>query len=143
MANKKKALEDTQESPAFFLVSGTDVRMRSGPGTSNRIVKTLSFGVPLKASPVKKESTVGWVGVETADGVSGYISNELVMGFTSVEENTTAVKKLIQARFERNSFSLREFKDFLDYLRKSLLKDTEEDFFYGLTILTYGLFQNI
>ena len=51
------------------------------------------------------------------------------MGFTSVEENTTAVKKLIQARFERNSFSLREFKDFLDYLRKSLLKDTEEDFF--------------
>ena len=127
---QRKTFEDAQERPAFFLVSGTDVRMRSGPGTSNRIVKTLSFGVPLKASPLKKESTAGWVGVETSDGVSGYISNELVMGFTSVDENTIAVKKLIQARFERNSFSLREFKDFLDYLRKNLSKNAEEEDFF-------------
>lgn len=127
---QRKTLDDPQDSPEFFLVSGTDVRMRSGPGTSNRIVKTLNFGVQLKPSPIKKERSAGWVGVETTEGISGYISNELVTGFTSVDDSAAAVKKLIQARFERNSFSLREFKDFLDYLRKNLLKNTEEDDFF-------------
>jgi hypothetical protein len=128
--DETKSQINIKDTPDFFLVSGTDVRMRSGPGTNNRIIKTLNFGVMLESSPVDKESFPGWARVKTKDGTSGYISNDLVRGFGISEDGSESVKKLILARFDKNLFSLREFKDFLDFLRKNQSKDKGDDGFF-------------
>lgn len=60
----------TEEPPAYWYVTGTRVNLRSGPGTSNRVVGSLTLGAEAQVLADNN----GWYQVRTTDGaVSGWI----------------------------------------------------------------------
>ncbi|MEX1166484.1 MAG: SH3 domain-containing protein [Hydrogenophaga sp.] len=64
-------------SAPHFVVKSKTAKMRSGPGTQNRIVGEAKYGDVLRT----KAKRSGWAEVETANGKSGWISQKLLWGF--------------------------------------------------------------
>lgn len=68
---------DPMDDPAKALrVGNVAVNMRSGPSTSNGVIRTLKPGEPL----VYGESQGGWVSVTTAAGESGWVYDRYLTG---------------------------------------------------------------
>ena len=61
---------------ATVVVTGDRANVRSGPGTGNAIVFTLSKGQPARLIKTSK----GWVEIRTAEGQQGWIADFLVWG---------------------------------------------------------------
>jgi len=71
-------------------VTGKSVNLRSGAGTSNKVVKSLASGTKLKMWGEKN----GWRNVTTLAGTSGWISKQYVKeGFTSVTTAAVNIRK--------------------------------------------------
>lgn len=57
--------------------SKKQINLRSGPGTNSRVVAKAHYGVVLKTLEQKK----GWVKVQHEQGVTGWVSRNLVWGW--------------------------------------------------------------
>jgi SH3-like domain-containing protein len=66
----------TGEKP-HFVVKGTNVNVRSGPGTRNRVVGKAEYGEVLRTVETRGD----WVKVRNAAGLTGWISRSLLWGW--------------------------------------------------------------
>jgi uncharacterized protein YgiM (DUF1202 family) len=66
----------TGKTPHHVVKSKT-ANIRSGPGTSNRIVGKAQYGDLLRTHAKRS----GWANIQTADGKRGWISQKLLWGW--------------------------------------------------------------
>lgn len=78
--------EEPSDDPSGFQVGQTvqvtaepSLRLRSGPGTNYEAITSLATGVRLTVTSVESN---GWLGVETASGVEGYVHPDYVEVYT-------------------------------------------------------------
>lgn len=78
--------EEPSDDPSGFQVGQTvqvtaepSLRLRSGPGTNYEAITSLATGVRLTITSVESN---GWLGVETASGVEGYVHPDYVEVYT-------------------------------------------------------------
>jgi hypothetical protein len=69
---------DSTEPSAFGAVMGAGVRLRSGPGLSTKIIKTLSYDLVEYLETTPTEETISgethpWIKVRLADGMEGFL----------------------------------------------------------------------
>ena len=77
-------------------VGSVAVNMRSGPSTSNGVIRTLQPGEPL----IYGETSGGWVSVTTEAGETGWVYNRYVTG-PALPESTSPRKPERQASVDR------------------------------------------
>lgn len=78
-------------------INATDVNMRSGAGTSNSIVKTLSYGTVLIL--VETEPKNNWYHVKTQDGLEGYVYKDYVTKGKLTQSSEHYLSKINKADF--------------------------------------------
>ena len=79
------------------------LRLRSGPGTSYEAITSLATGVRLTITSVESN---GWLGVETASGVEGYVHPDYVEVYTGGGGGGTATGATVSA----NSLTLAQYQ---------------------------------
>ena len=79
------------------------LRLRSGPGTSYEAITSLTTGVLLTITSVESN---GWLGVETASGVAGYVHPDYVEVYTGGGGGGTATEATVSA----NSLTLAQYQ---------------------------------
>ena len=79
------------------------LRLRSGPGTNYEAITSLATGVRLTITSVESN---GWLGVETASGVEGYVHPDYVEVYTGGGGGGTATGATVSA----NSLTLAQYQ---------------------------------
>lgn len=79
------------------------LRLRSGPGTNYEAITSLATGVRLTVTSVESN---GWLGVETASGVEGYVHPDYVEVYTGGGGGGTATGATVSA----NSLTLAQYQ---------------------------------
>lgn len=79
------------------------LRLRSGPGTNYEAITSLATGVRLTITSIESN---GWLGVETASGVEGYVHPDYVEVYTGGGGGGTATGATVSA----NSLTLAQYQ---------------------------------
>lgn len=79
------------------------LRLRSGPGTNYEAITSLATGVRLTITSIESN---GWLGVETASGVAGYVHPDYVEVYTGGGGGGTATGATVSA----NSLTLAQYQ---------------------------------
>lgn len=102
--------EEPSDDPSGFQVGQTvqvtaepSLNLRAGPGTSYEAITSLTTGVLLTITSVESN---GWLGVETASGVEGYVHPDYVEVYTGGGGGGTATGATVSA----NSLTLAQYQ---------------------------------
>lgn len=102
--------EEPSDDPSGFQVGQTvqvtaepSLNLRAGPGTSYEAITSLTTGVLLTITSVESN---GWLGVETASGVAGYVHPDYVEVYTGGGGGGTATGATVSA----NSLTLAQYQ---------------------------------
>ena len=102
--------EEPSDDPSGFQVGQTvqvtaepSLRLRSGPGTNYEAITSLATGVRLTITSIESN---GWLGVETASGVEGYVHPDYVEVYTGGGGGGTATGATVSA----NSLTLAQYQ---------------------------------
>ena len=79
------------------------LRLRSGPGTNYEAITSLATGVRLTITSIESN---GWLGVETASGVEGYVHPDYVEVYTGGGGGGTATGATVST----NSLTLAQYQ---------------------------------
>lgn len=102
--------EEPSDDPSGFQVGQTvqvtaepSLNLRAGPGTSYEAITSLATGVRLTITSIESN---GWLGVETASGVEGYVHPDYVEVYTGGGGGGTATGATVSA----NSLTLAQYQ---------------------------------
>ena len=102
--------EEPSDDPSGFQVGQTvqvtaepSLRLRSGPGTNYEAITSLATGVRLTITSIESN---GWLGVETASGVEGYVHPDYVEVYTGGGDGGIATGATVSA----NSLTLAQYQ---------------------------------